>query len=563
MGSEKHGALPNNTNNSFNEKFQRLKRNYDKAYSHINQAHTLDDQMKANEAIDGYVRAIRYMNSAIGLWSELCREYPKESQLSDMGKKMEKLTVNLTKARQRVDALSEFLKSASSCNQVVGHSDPPPSYNATLAKENCQRKRAGAEAGGAMTDATLLFLIDGGVQIYFVSGDGTVSAPSYPSSLAVYRFVDGAACRRTADSPPAFLQVGDWIYPLVPSISPVLHASWGAYVFPDVTARAPGCYVGVILPDAPDSTRRQQLEQILKTYTTFKEQTAATEPTGQTAPSPGTTDTTISKGITSASEWFSRGVTKGAEKAGQWVKSGSEKLRQHMEPQSEPSKIDPRVQKGAQRAREVTGGAVKITSQMIDKVGLATSSLAKTMSPHVQRTSDVLLPNSWTSKNSSDGRSATGKVSEVAGSGLKGFSTVYLGLEKSAMILAKSVAGQTVQTVQYKYGEEAGQLTGDVVHSVSNVAVVAGSMNRFGAQVVARQVAKETSAETDPPAQHSNDSKPSGGGKNTTVAYDDKKLGGNPDKAKESQAGFSHKNSQCHSAVQKPPHDVKKGRPPT
>lgn len=65
-----------------------------------------------------------------------------------------------------------------------------------------------------------------------------------------------------------------------------------------------------------------------------------------------------------ASEWFSRGVTKGAEKAGQWVKSGSEKLRQHMEPQSEPSKIDPRVQKGAQRAREVTGGAVKITSQM-------------------------------------------------------------------------------------------------------------------------------------------------------------------------------------------------------
>lgn len=243
MGSEKHGALPNNMNNSFNEKFQRLKRNYDKAYSHINQAHTLDDQMKANEAIDGYVRGIRYMNSAIGLWSELCREYPKESQLSNMGKKMEKLTVNLTKARQRVDVLSEFLNSVSSCDKVVGRSDPPPSYNATLAKQNCHQQRAGGEAG-AMTDATLLFLIDGGIQIYFISGDGTVSTPSYPSSLAVYRFVDGAACRRTADSPPAFLQVGDWIYPLVPSISPVLYASWGAYVFPDVTACTPG---GVLL----------------------------------------------------------------------------------------------------------------------------------------------------------------------------------------------------------------------------------------------------------------------------------------------------------------------------
>lgn len=34
---------------------------------------------------------------------------------------------------------------------------------------------------------------------------------------------------------------------------------------------------------------------------------------------------------------------------------------------------------------------------------------------------------------------------------LVGFSTVYLGLERSAMILGKSVAGQTVQTVQYKW----------------------------------------------------------------------------------------------------------------
>lgn len=44
--------------------------------------------------------------------------------------------------------------------------------------------------------------------------------------------------------PPAFLQCGDFVYPLIPGQSPVLHTSHKGYVFPDIDTD--GGTVGVI-----------------------------------------------------------------------------------------------------------------------------------------------------------------------------------------------------------------------------------------------------------------------------------------------------------------------------
>lgn len=491
MESEGSEEMPMDTLQSFSENYEKLKRKYEKAHSHIDHALILDDQRNTQEAIDNYIKGIRYMNGAFELWYDLCNRHPNESHSSSMGPKMNKMTVILTKAQTRVNELLGFGDNSANDDRAFGPDDPPPSYDATIAQQN-RESCAGAEAG-AMADAALLFLIEGGVQIYFIASDGSVSAPSYPCSLAVYQFLDSAVCQSTTDSPPAFLQVGDWIYPLLPTISPALHADWGAYIFPDVTAREPGCYVGVIIPDSLDPARRRRLEEILKTFTSFKEQAAGATEAGLAAP---VTDTTgaIAQGIITASEWISWGLTKGAEKAGHLILAGAEKLRQHIEPQIEASRIDPRVQRGAQCARTVTGGAVKVSGFIVDKVGQATSVLARTAAPHLRRTSEALLPASWTSRSASDGRSTVDKISEVATSGLQGFSTVYLGLERSALILARSVANQTVQTVHHRYGGEAGKFTEDVVYSATNVAVAASSVNRLGPKAVAKQVAKETAA---------------------------------------------------------------------
>jgi len=114
--------------------------------------------------------------------------------------------------------------------------ETPPSYNVAMCTppdgSNCS-------SVPDMTNADLLCRIDAGVQIYFITPEGYVSAPSYPSSLSIYQLTDGpdqAAAASNSEMAPAFLQVGNWIYPLLRGQSPVLQSNWGSYIFPDVSS---------------------------------------------------------------------------------------------------------------------------------------------------------------------------------------------------------------------------------------------------------------------------------------------------------------------------------------
>ena len=98
-------------------------------------------------------------------------------------------------------------------------------------------------AGGPQvsTQGTELFSLPEGVQIFHITREGYVSAPSYPTSLHVVKLQEGDVdTYQASDSPPAFLQVGEWFYPLIPNASPVLHSTFGAYLFPDLSPNAAG-----------------------------------------------------------------------------------------------------------------------------------------------------------------------------------------------------------------------------------------------------------------------------------------------------------------------------------
>ena len=88
---------------------------------------------------------------------------------------------------------------------------------------------------------TELFSVQAGVQIFNISPEGYVSAPSYPTSLHVVKLHE--AEDSNTDGPPAFLQVGEWFYPLIPGASPVLHTNYGAYLFPDLSETGTGMYI--------------------------------------------------------------------------------------------------------------------------------------------------------------------------------------------------------------------------------------------------------------------------------------------------------------------------------
>ena len=66
--------------------------------------------------------------------------------------------------------------------------------------------------------------------------------------------------------PPAFLRVGDWVYPLMPGCSPVLHCANGAYVFPNISSdssMSESHNVGVVLSADLDAVYEEMFRAIL------------------------------------------------------------------------------------------------------------------------------------------------------------------------------------------------------------------------------------------------------------------------------------------------------------
>ncbi|XP_038617494.1 spartin isoform X1 [Tachyglossus aculeatus] len=112
-------------------------------------------------------------------------------------------------------------------------------------------------------DAEELILIPSGVQIFFVTPEGQVSAPSYPGYLRIVKFLDTTS-EAAQSRPPGFLQVCDWLYPLLPNQSPVLSCSTGVYMFPDAMSQVPGSYVGVVLSSELPTADRELFEDLLQ-----------------------------------------------------------------------------------------------------------------------------------------------------------------------------------------------------------------------------------------------------------------------------------------------------------
>jgi len=63
-------------------------------------------------------------------------------------------------------------------------------------------------------------------------------------------------------------------------------------------------------------------------------------------------------------KYISHGLIKGAEKAGELLNHGTPKLIQKITPEPVPQPVNPKVRRGLQVAKDVTGTAVQITGFM-------------------------------------------------------------------------------------------------------------------------------------------------------------------------------------------------------
>ncbi|XP_042315009.1 spartin isoform X2 [Sceloporus undulatus] len=352
-------------------------------------------------------------------------------------------------------------------------------------------------------DADELILIPYGVQIFYVTPDGQVSAPSYPGYLRIVKFLDTDAAV-AQNRPPAFLQVCDWLYPLMCNQSPALSCNTGVYMFPDMMSQVSGSYVGVVLSSELPAADRELFEDLLKQMSDLRVQPAEASSdvinlshTVPVQPVPEERERElpdwsekIAHGILSGASWVSWGLVKGAEYTGKAIHKGASKLREHIQPEEKPVEVNPTVAKGLHVAKQATGGAVKVSQFLVEGVCSIASCVGKELAPHVKKHGGKLVPESL--KKDKDGKSTFDGALVVAASGVQGFSTIWQGLESAAKCIAHNVSKETVQTVKYKYGDDAGHATDNAVSSAINVGVTAFNIDHIGIKAVVKKTAKET-----------------------------------------------------------------------
>ncbi|KAH7954698.1 hypothetical protein HPB49_021027 [Dermacentor silvarum] len=262
------------------------------------------------------------------------------------------------------------------------YADRPPTYDEAPSADTARPPQKEAEE---------LFCVESGVQIFYVSVGGGVEDTSEPTDLHVYRLPGRQDAIFPNDkSPLTWLQVGTWIYPLVPKKSPALRSGYGAYLFPNIDSplKEFGAFVGVLLP--PDLAYKMVslLESLVEELTALKME-ALTDPSilpdslmsqfRRSAPF----SLQVSEGIVAGSEALSYGLTMGAMLTGEALKMGAAQLKQYLKPDAQPVVVDPRVKQGLEVLCTVTGSVRSVTECVANKVGELAMTVAQMVATNV------------------------------------------------------------------------------------------------------------------------------------------------------------------------------------
>ncbi|XP_063970486.1 spartin-like [Lytechinus pictus] len=498
------------------ESLKTLKKCHDKAYADIQMALRLDEQSKREEAIRFYTTGLKSIAQAMKI--DCKGRHCVGSQWDHARNMQQKMKKTAIQMKARLECLEQEQKSVSMGGACGTDQDEVDTDILSLYEDNSSYGSLPSYAQST-ADAREVLHIKHGVQLFFINSSGQVSAPSTPGPLKMFKFPDDQALGQ--DQPPAFLQIGEWLYPLLPGQSPSLKAADGVYMFPDLSSLDKGDSVGVIFAPQVSKSEKLKFQQLIQELTAMKEEQlpSVQEAASSCVPSENhrvpseriedraadeeVMDTEeegqkyrdvsqkIAKGIEVGAEWISWGVVKGAEIGSRLVGSGARKLKEHIQPDEQPKEIDEKYQTGMVYAKKATGVAVKVSVVVLDSICFLTKRVAEEVGPIISKQANKMLANG---EDEPDGKAKAvlDGVLTVTASGLSGFGKVYRGLETAAIQMAKSISHATVQTVEHKYGEDAGRLTNNSLATVGNIGISAHNFNNLGVKAIAKRTAKDT-----------------------------------------------------------------------
>ena len=281
-------------------------------------------------------------------------------------------------------------------------------------------------------------------------------------------------------------KVGGWTHPLIPGASPVLEAANGAFMFPDVYADEPEAAVGIVLTDEVKQEAREKLRKMLDELTAFKSQSQLPEDQRLG---------TIGKAIVTGAEYLGKGMEIGATKACELIEYVGEKQKGKMEPSSaeeEDAKINPALKYSVKGAAYATHATVKVSGFVAKRVGKLTKGLANYMASKIQKPVSGAIVGPEGSSSGPKKSVSLHTLMDAAHGGLIAYGTVYAALEESAKTLGTSLKGQSVNVVQHKYGNEAGQVYGEAMTAAGNAAMTYLNVSSLGVKGLVKRTAKDT-----------------------------------------------------------------------
>merc|ERR1719318_260247 len=362
-------------------------------------------------------------------------------------------------------------------------SDPPP-Y--TEDDPESIRRSETSDSVGSSEQGEILYSMES-VQVFHVSASGEVTTPSYPETLHLVKF-DREKKRNGAELPPAFIEVGEWTYPLVRGRSPILKADYGGYMFPDLEEDSTGGAVGIIIPDTVTQADREIFESLLAEITTaFRTQEEVEAEYAEYKEF----SSTLATGMVKGAEVVGRGMVKGAVKTSEYLFYGSEYAKQYITPEATAREVDPKVRQGLEAARWVSTGACRVSGWMVCKVGSATVALGRLAAPHIEREATRALT-SLTSQSSNETSNQLAIAGEIASGTVAAVSTMYMALENSSKILAKNIANNTVMIVSHKYGTNVAAVTDAALATAGNSYLAFYNAGALGPKGIAKRAVKDT-----------------------------------------------------------------------
>ncbi|GJQ73078.1 hypothetical protein Trydic_g1708 [Trypoxylus dichotomus] len=320
------------------------------------------------------------------------------------------------------------------------------------------------------SDISIIYINDE-AKLYHISPDGTVLSTLDYQQLKIFG-VEG-------DVPNIFLQVGSWVYPLIPGVSPCYKTEYNGFIFPDIHSHVEGSSVGLVVPADADEFLFELLTGILHGVQQDQYKAAAT------------VTESISSGIVTGAGYIARGLICGAENIGKLLNYGTPKVINSLTPAMEDKPLPNAVSGSLKFAETATSKTAQITEYLADKIGIATSKLGQFLAPHIQKQGTRLLQ-SGLNYSEEEASSKLKGVLTIAAGAIEGFSTVYYGLEKSASILGNNLRNNTVKIVQHKYGSPAGEATMDALNTVGNVVVISHTAGALKPKGLIKKAAKDT-----------------------------------------------------------------------